>query len=227
MKTLQTVIDGRLEQLDKYKADQTAKGKAIADFSEAVKLGCIEGMTIDAEVLKAFKEYAETEPAIELGQTGFYKNAKLKKDAILKEKKKLWEQLSATQTAPMTADDVKAAQVLAEAIIIRMAKAKDNYNIQIKDALRDILLYRLIKNVEDKPDLQPEGYNDFLDHLLAEPEKKKSVKLPPFKPEAGWTLDQLEKECVKATGKSDWGVIGKALEFYSLKPGAGGKLVAC
>jgi hypothetical protein len=227
MKTLQTVIDGRLEQLNKYKADQAAKGKAIAEFSEAVKMGCIEGMTIDPEVLKVFKEYAETEAAIELGQTGFYKNAKLKKDAILKEKKKLWEQLSATQTAPMTADDVKVAQVLAEAIILRMAKAKDNYNIQIKDALRDILMYRLIKNVEDKPELQPEGYHDFLDHLLAEPEKKKSVKLPPFKPEAGWTLDQLEKECVKATGKSDWGVIGKALEFYSLKPGAGGKLVAC
>jgi len=227
MKTLQTVIDSRLAQLDKYKADQTEKGKAIAEFSEAVKMGCIEGMTIDPEVLKVFKEYAETEAAIELGQTGFYKNAKLKKDAILKEKKKLWEQLSATQTAPMTADDVKAAQILAEAIIIRMAKAKDNYNIQIKDALRDILMYRLIKNVEDKPELQPEGYHDFLDHLLSEPEKKKSVKLPPFKPEAGWTLDQLEKECVKATGKSDWGVIGKALEFYSLKPGAGGKLVAC
>ena len=227
MKTLQTVIDGRLAQLDKYKADQTAKGKAIAEFSEAVKMGCIEGMVIDPDVLKVFKEYAETEPAIELGQTGFYKNAKLKKDAILKEKKKLWEQISATQTAPMTADDVKAAQVLAEAVVIRMAKAKENYNIQIKDALRDILLYRLIKNVEDKPELQPEGYHDFLDHLLAEPEKKKSVKLPPFKPEAGWTLDQLEKECVKATGKADWRVIGKALEFYSLKPGAGGKLVAC
>lgn len=227
MKTLQTVIDGRLEQLNKYKADQTAKGKAIAEFSEAVKMGCIEGMTIDPEVLKVFKEYAETEPAIELGQTGFYKNAKLKKPEILKEKKKLFEQLSATQTAPMTADDVKAAQVLAEAIVIRMAKAKDNYNIQIKDALRDILMYRLIKNVEDKPELQPEGYHDFLDHLLAEPEKKKSVKLPPFKPEAGWTLDQVEKACVEATGKSDWGVIGKALEFYSLKPGVGGKLVAC
>lgn len=227
MKTLQTVIDGRLEQLNKYKADQTAKGKALADFSEAVKMGCIEGMTIDPDVLKAFKEYAETEAAIELGQTGFYKNAKLKKDAILKEKKKLWEQLSATQTAPMTAEDVKAAQVFSEAIVIRMAKAKENYNIQIKDAMRDILLYRLIKNVEDKPDLQPEGYTDFYDHLLAEPEKKKSVKLPPFKPEAGWTLDQTEKECVKATGKADWGVIGKALEFYGLKPGAGGKLVAC
>ena len=221
MKTLQTVIDGRLAQLDKYKADQTEKGKAIASFSEAVKMGCVEGMAIDPEVLKVFKEYCELDAAIELGQTGFYK------DAILKEKKKLWEELSATQTAPMTADDVKAAQVLAEAVVIRMAKAKENYNIQIKDALRDILLYILIKNVEDKPELQPEGYHDYLDQLLSEPEKKKSVKLPPFKPEAGWTLDQLEKECVKATGKADWGVIGKALEFYSLKPGAGGKLVAC
>ena len=184
-------------------------------------------LAYDSRRLVLELKYAETEAAIELGQTGFYKNAKLKKDAILKEKKKLWEQLSATQTAPMTAEDVKAAQVFSEAIVIRMAKAKDNYNIQIKDALRDILLYRLIKNVEDKPELQPEGYKDYYDHLLAEPEKKKSVKLPPFKPEAGWTLDQLEKECVKATGKSDWGVIGKALEFYALKPGAGGKLVAC
>lgn len=226
MKTLQSVIDTRLVQLDKYRADQVEQGKAIAEFREAVKMGCIEGMTIDPDVLKVFQEYTDTEAAIELGQTGYYKNAKLKKDAISREKQKLWEQLSANQTAPMTAEDVLSAQIYAEAVILRMAKAKDNYNIQIKAAIKDILLYRLIKNVEDKPELQPEGYKVFYDQLIAEPEKKKPVKPPKFKPEAGWTLDQIEKECVKAVGKSDWSIIGEALEYYQLKPGAGGKLVS-
>ena len=225
MKTLQTIIDSRLVQLDKYKADQDAKKAAIIKLAEDVKDGIIEGMTFDPDLYKIAEEYINTEAAIELGQTGFYKNAKLKKDAILKEKKKLWEQLAPTKTTPLTADDVGKAKILFEAIAIRWLKAKDNFNIQIKDAVRDILLYRLIKNVEDKPDLQPEGYKDFMEQILFEPEKKKSEKLPPFKPEVGWTLDQVEKACVEATGKSDWGVIGKALEFWGLKPGAGGKLV--
>ncbi len=225
MKTLQTVIDGRLAQLDKYKADQEAKKSAIIKLAEDVKDGIIEGMTFDPDLYKVAEEYISTEAAIELGQTGFYKNAKLKKDAIIKEKKKLWEQLAPTKTVPLTADDVAKAKILFEAISIRWLKAKENYNIQIKDAVRDILLYRLIKHVEDKPELQPEGYKDFMEQILFEPEKKKSEKLPPFQPEVGWTLDQVEKKCVEAVGKSDWGVIGKAMEFYGLKPGAGGKLV--
>ena len=225
MKTLQTVIDGRLEQLNKYKADQSAKKSAIVKLAEDVKDGIIEGMTFDPDLYAIAKDYCELDAAIELGQTGFYKNAKLKKDAILKEKKKLWEQLAPTKTVPLTADDVDKAKILFEAISIRWLKAKENYNIQIKDAVRDILLYRLIKNVEDKPELQPEGYKDFMEQILFEPEKKKSEKLPPFQPEVGWTLDQVEKKCVEAIGKSDWGVIGKAMEFYGLKPGAGGKLV--
>ena len=225
MKTLQTVIDGRLEQLNKYKADQEAKKSAIIKLAEDVKDGIIEGMTFDPDLYTIAKDYCELDAAIELGQTGFYKNAKLKKDAILKEKKKIWEQLAPTQTVPLTADDVAKAKILFEAIAIRWLKAKENYNIQIKDAVRDILLYRLIKNVEDKPELQPEGYKDFMEQILFEPEKKKPEKLPPFQPEVGWTLDQVEKKCVEAIGKSDWSVIGKAMEFYGLKPGAGGKLV--
>lgn len=225
MKTLQTVIDGRLVQLDKYKADQEAKKSAIIKLAEDVKDGVIEGMTFDPDLYVIAKDYCELDAAIELGQTGFYKNAKLKKDSVLKEKRKIWEQLSPTKTTPLTADDVAKAKILFEAVAIRWLKAKENFNIQIKDATRDILLYRLIKNVEDKPDLQPEGYKDFYDQLLFEPEKKKTEKLPPFQPEIGWSLDQVEKKCVEATGKSDWGVIGKALEFYGLKPGAGGKLV--
>ena len=225
MKTLQTVIDGRLEQLNKYKADQEAKKSAIIKLAEDVKDGIIEGMTFDPDLYTIAKDYCELDAAIELGQTGFYKNAKLKKDAILKEKKKLWEQLAPTKTTPLTADDVAKAKILFEAIAIRWLKAKENYNIQIKDAVRDILLYRLIKNVEDKPELQPEGYKDFMEQILFEPEKKKPEKLPPFQPEVGWTLDQVEKKCVEAIGKSDWSVIGKAMEFYGLKPGAGGKLV--
>ena len=225
MKTLQTVIDGRLEQLNKYKADQEAKKSAIIKLAEDVKDGIIEGMTFDPDLYTIAKDYCELDAAIELGQTGFYKNAKLKKDAILKEKKKLWEQLAPTKTTPLTADDVAKAKILFEAISIRWLKAKENYNIQIKDAVRDILLYRLIKNVEDKPELQPEGYKDFMEQILFEPEKKKPEKLPPFQPEVGWTLDQVEKKCVEAIGKSDWSVIGKAMEFYGLKPGAGGKLV--
>lgn len=225
MKTLQTVIDSRLAQLDKYKADQEAKKSEIIKLADDVKDGIIEEMTFDPVLYEMAKGYCELDAAIELGQTGFYKNAKLKKDAILREKKKLWEQLAPTQTAPLTADDVAKAKILFEAISIRLLKAKENYNIQIKDATRDILLYRLIKNVEDKPELQPEGYKDYYDQLLFEPEKKKPEKLPPFKPEVGWTLEQTEQECVKATGASDWGVIGKALNFYGLKPGAGGKII--
>ena len=225
MKTLQTVIDGRLEQLDKYKADQDAKKSAIIKLAEDVNDNLIEGMTFDPDLYKIAEEYINTEAAIELGQTGYYKNAKLKKDAVLKEKRKLWEQLVPTLTTPLTADDVAKAKILFEAISIRWLKAKENYNIQIKDAVRDILLYRLIKNVEDKPELQPEGYKDYYDQLLFEPEKKKPAKLPPFIPEVGWTLDQLEKKCVETTGKSDWGIIGEALNFYGLKPGAGGKVV--
>ena len=225
MKTFQTVIDSRKAQLDKYLADQNAKGEEIKKFAEEVKDGLFQDMTMPEGLYKKIEEYSKLEPAIELGQHPYYKNAKMTKAQVLKEKAKIWEQLAPTKTVPMTAGDIEVAKRITDAMTLRMLKQKQNYDIQIKDAKRDILLYGLCKNVEDKPDLQPEGYKVYVDFLLSEPEPKKKVKLPEFEPEVGMTLDKVEKLCLEKTGKVDWSVIGEALKFYGLKPGAGMKLV--
>ena len=224
MKTFQTVIDSRKVQLAKYGTDQEAKGKEIISLTEEAKDGLIQDMTMPDGLYGKLKEYAELEPAIELGHP-YYKNVKMTKAQILKEKQKLWEQLAPTKTVPLTADDVIVANRLVDALKLRMMKQKQNYNIQISDAKRDILLYGLCKNVEDKPELQPEGYKEYVDFLLSEPEPKKKVKLPEFEPEVGMTLDKVEKLCLEKTGKVDWSIIGEALKFYGLKPGSGMKLV--
>lgn len=225
MKTLESVIEERKKQLAKYQSDKEAKGKAIIAFKQTVKDALIADLTLDSDLLNKVKEYNETEAAIELSRTGFYKNAKLTKPQIKAEKNKLYEAALALKAVPMTAEDIKVVSPLFEAMTLREEKLWSNYDIQIKDARKDILMYELLNNVKDKKELQPEGYEQFLNNLLEEPDKKKPAKLPKLELTEGMTMAQMQKLSVDKLGKEDWKELGLAMDFYGLTLGQGMKLV--
>ena len=228
-KTLQSVIDARKANLTKYESDKQAMLKKRADFIQEVKDTVVVDMTIPASFLETVKEYVDKKEAVELrDHEAYHKKGedKISKEKVAQLKSEMYTQLELHKTAPITQADVEYFKPLFDSMAARMAKQAQNYDIQIKDATRDILLYELIVQTQGLEE-HPAGYQDFVEKLLTEPEKKEKFVDYGFIPEAGWTLDKLEKACVDAKGTADWGIIGKCIKQYNLKPGAGGKLVAC
>lgn len=224
MKSLDTVLEERKKQLAKYLADKEEKGKEITAFKQTVEDSLITDLTMDKELADKAKAYNEEEAALELGRTGFYKNAKLTKPQIKAEKQKLYDVVCSLKAVPMKAEDIKVITPLFEGMTMRMEKAWANYDIQIKDAKRDILLYQLMLNVKDKKDLQPEGYEQYLNSLLEE-KKSGGPKLPKLELKEGMSMAEMQKLSVDKLGHEDWKELGLAMDFYHLTLGQGMKLV--
>lgn len=234
MKTLESVISARASQLDKYKADKDKAMAKAKDFSQTVTDSLMADLTMPNELKETAKEYRKTNSAIELAYLPEYKDKFRNEDKSVNKLKVREEAVRLCDKViesaePMTEDFIKEVTPLFTAITKRMEKLAKNFDIQIGDAEKDLLLYRLIEVTRGNP-VHPAGFTEFLDNLLKDEPKKADDDMPV--PEVGWTMAQLEEEYTKYAdkkGKSGkaWEYIGKALSKYGLKPGAGGKLVAC
>lgn len=221
MKTLESVIATRISQLDKYKADKGKAVKKAEDFPQTVKDSLIVEMTMPDELKKEAKDYRKTESAIELAYLPDFKDKFRKEDksvdksAVRAEVHRLCD-IVINSADPLTDEIIKEVQPLFDAIGKRLEKQAKNFDIQIGDAEKDILLYRLIEATEHNP-VHPAGFTEFKDKLLKDDPPKKPAG---FTVDTTWKLSQLE-----AHFNGDWGKIGKCLKDSGLKPGANDTLV--
>lgn len=176
MKTMESIISARASQLSKYKADkEKAKAKAT-EFSQTVADSLMVDMPMASELKDAAKEYRKTNSAIELAYTPEYKDKFRKEDksidklAVREETVELCDAVI-TSAEPLTAELISKVKPLFSAISKRMEKQTANYDIQIKDAEKDILLYNLIVATQANP-VHPAGFTEFVENLLKEEPKK-------------------------------------------------------